>query len=237
MLEVRDGDVADEIKVLIRLGRHPRLVRYVGLCQDAAAQKQYILVEFAPLGSLDSAMEDIEDDLTPSHQRASALPVPLLLPSTRSVSRVQCCARLRSQPPTDLSLRHRFLLGQRNATSLHASASLRRHGGAGGRRHRAPRPGIWHSGMCSSSPLTRTTSSSSRLRSRTLGCRSASTAEPTRPSQGARRPVRHMASKSRYSEKSDGKRQQPHRHTRGHCDAGESPHGAAWSVAWCGVPP
>ena len=69
VLEVRSGDVAAEVKTLVRLGRHPQLVRYIGVCQDQAESKTYILVEYAPLGSLAAAMEDIEDDITPAQQR------------------------------------------------------------------------------------------------------------------------------------------------------------------------
>eukprot|EP00035_Acanthoeca_spectabilis_P013578 m.252944 g.252944 ORF g.252944 m.252944 type:complete len:263 (+) comp15925_c0_seq3:153-941(+) len=69
VLEVRDGDIAAEVKTLIRLGRHPHLVRYIGVCHDVSEGKQYILVEYAPLGSLAVAMEQIEDGIKPGHQR------------------------------------------------------------------------------------------------------------------------------------------------------------------------
>ena len=66
VLEVREGDIAAEVKVLVRLARHPRLVRYIGVCPDG--DKRYIVVELAAHGSLADAMEDIEDDLTPAHE-------------------------------------------------------------------------------------------------------------------------------------------------------------------------
>ena len=65
VLEVRDGDFASEVEVLIRLGRHPNLIRYLGVCIEG--DKRQIITELAEHGSLADAMVDIEDDLQPGH--------------------------------------------------------------------------------------------------------------------------------------------------------------------------
>eukprot|EP00040_Diaphanoeca_grandis_P035713 m.225230 g.225230 ORF g.225230 m.225230 type:complete len:903 (+) comp33456_c0_seq1:492-3200(+) len=66
ILEVRSGDFAAEAKTMTRLAKHPRLVRYIGLCTDG--DKHQLITEYAQLGSLDAAMETIEDDISPAHQ-------------------------------------------------------------------------------------------------------------------------------------------------------------------------
>ena len=68
VLEVLNGDFAAEVKVLIQLSRHPHLVRYYGCL--VAGNVHQIITELAPLGSLQDAMEQIEDDIQPRHQLA-----------------------------------------------------------------------------------------------------------------------------------------------------------------------
>jgi serine/threonine protein kinase len=71
VLQVQSGDVAAEAKVLRRLGQHPRLVRFFGVCgADATDGTTWLVVEYAKLGSLDKVLEEHEDDMTPAHRLA-----------------------------------------------------------------------------------------------------------------------------------------------------------------------
>ena len=70
-LQVRDGDVAAEAAVLLKLGKHPRLVTFIGQCRSVAADARsdmILITEFAPMGSLDKAIEDVEDEITLQHK-------------------------------------------------------------------------------------------------------------------------------------------------------------------------
>ena len=59
ILKMRTGvQIGDELKALIKLGRHPNLVRFLGLC--AEGPQPLIITEFAPLGSLDNFLSDRE---------------------------------------------------------------------------------------------------------------------------------------------------------------------------------
>lgn len=60
------GDIVSEVKILLKLGRHPRLVRYYGMCLHA--EDQLLVTERAIHGSLDVAMEHVEDDMSLAHQ-------------------------------------------------------------------------------------------------------------------------------------------------------------------------
>ena len=66
VLKVRSGDVAAEIEILLKLGQHPRLVQFLGMCVDGV--NTLLVTEFAPMGDLHSKLEDIEDTITPAHQ-------------------------------------------------------------------------------------------------------------------------------------------------------------------------
>ena len=71
VLQVQSGDVAAEAKVLRRLGQHPRLVRFFGVCgADATDGTTWLVVEYAKLGSLDKVLEEHEDAMTPAHRLA-----------------------------------------------------------------------------------------------------------------------------------------------------------------------
>ena len=63
-MKVRSGDVAAEAKVLLQLGRQPRLVTFIGQCTESGdpAADLLLLTEFAPMGSLDKALERLEDE-------------------------------------------------------------------------------------------------------------------------------------------------------------------------------
>ena len=67
MLKVRAGDCAAEAATLARLGRHTRLVKYIGQCSPApgGGTSQLLVTEFAPHGGLDAALERLEDQGRP----------------------------------------------------------------------------------------------------------------------------------------------------------------------------
>ena len=69
VLQVHSGNVAAEVGVLLKLGQNqPRLVQFFGQCTDGT--DTLLVMEFAPMGSLDKALEDIEDTITPGHRVA-----------------------------------------------------------------------------------------------------------------------------------------------------------------------
>ncbi len=51
--------------MLLKLGRHPRLVRFYGQCVDG--DNELLLTELAPNGSLSDAFEAIEGKMTMAH--------------------------------------------------------------------------------------------------------------------------------------------------------------------------
>ena len=72
-LQVRNVDVAAEATVLLRLGKHPRLVTFIGQCRPVAEDPRsdmILITEFAPMGSLDAVIEDVEDEITLQHKVA-----------------------------------------------------------------------------------------------------------------------------------------------------------------------
>jgi serine/threonine protein kinase len=73
VLRVNSGDVAAEADTLLRLGRHPRLVRYLGQCKDG--HETLLTMEYAPMGALDQYIEDVEDTITVAHREAMLLQV------------------------------------------------------------------------------------------------------------------------------------------------------------------
>ena len=68
VLEIRSGDAIAEANILLRIAKHPHLVRYIGVCKEA--ELPLLVTEFAPMGSLADAMENIEAQITPAHQAA-----------------------------------------------------------------------------------------------------------------------------------------------------------------------
>ena len=65
-LRVPAASVGAEAKVLLGLGQHPRLVRFIGMFRDA--EDMVLITEYAPLGSLDKHIEEVEDDITADHK-------------------------------------------------------------------------------------------------------------------------------------------------------------------------
>ena len=73
VLSMRAGTVESEARVFLKLGRHPRIVRFFGQCVDG--DNQMLVMELAPRGSLDALMEDLADQgmeeaLTAAHKLA-----------------------------------------------------------------------------------------------------------------------------------------------------------------------
>jgi len=60
------GSCEVEAKTLVKLGRHPDLVRYFGLCTEGP--EQLLLTELAPYGSLDQFLEAHEGQVTLQHK-------------------------------------------------------------------------------------------------------------------------------------------------------------------------
>ena len=65
VLKMRKGDCSTEARTFLKLGRHPRLVRFHGQCIDG--EEQLLVTEFAERGSLSDAFAVLEDDLTLDH--------------------------------------------------------------------------------------------------------------------------------------------------------------------------
>jgi serine/threonine protein kinase len=65
-LKMRRGLNDAEARTFLKMGRHPRLVRFYGQCEDG---ETYVLVtEFARQGSLSDSMERLEATITLSHK-------------------------------------------------------------------------------------------------------------------------------------------------------------------------
>ena len=62
ILKMRSGSLDTEAKMFLRLGRHPRLVRFYGQCKDG--DDQLLVTEFAPRGSLSDAFNEMHDEET-----------------------------------------------------------------------------------------------------------------------------------------------------------------------------
>ena len=65
VMKIKKGDCSMEARIFLRLGRHPRLVRFHGQCIDG--EKQLLISEFAERGSLSDDFSFLEDTLTLDH--------------------------------------------------------------------------------------------------------------------------------------------------------------------------
>jgi serine/threonine protein kinase len=65
VLKMRRGDCAMEARMLLKIGRHPRVVRFLGQCVNG--EDQLLITEFAPLGSLTDAFEALGENFTLAH--------------------------------------------------------------------------------------------------------------------------------------------------------------------------
>jgi serine/threonine protein kinase len=72
VLRVRDGTVDAEAETLLKLGRHPNLVRFYGLCRDGT--DVLLVTELAPMGSLSDLLERLDEEegaaMPPQHKIA-----------------------------------------------------------------------------------------------------------------------------------------------------------------------
>ena len=64
IMRVRADSVAAEADVLLRLGRHPHLVRFFGICRDG--EEDLLVTELAPEGSLSDLMMRLDDQEEPA---------------------------------------------------------------------------------------------------------------------------------------------------------------------------
>ena len=64
VMKIRQGNIVDETKMLLRLGRHPRLVRFYGQCKQVREQDPFIVTEFAEFGSLSDVIGRMSDEGT-----------------------------------------------------------------------------------------------------------------------------------------------------------------------------
>eukprot|EP00961_Rhodomonas_salina_P158811 2137896-Rhodomonas_salina.1 len=65
VLKVRKGSCETEARTLLKLGRHPRLVRFLGQCTDG--DHELLVTELAEHGSLQDAFEPLGDQMTLQH--------------------------------------------------------------------------------------------------------------------------------------------------------------------------
>ena len=71
ILKLRAGAPIDaEVKTFIKLGRHPSLVQFLGLCIEGPSQ--LIVTEFASFGSLDNFLAEREGQLGLAHKLVMA---------------------------------------------------------------------------------------------------------------------------------------------------------------------
>jgi serine/threonine protein kinase len=72
VLKMRSGTCDAEARTLIKLGRHPRVVRFHGICN--LAENEYMITEYAEFGSLVPGAFDLLEDrgweVTPGHALA-----------------------------------------------------------------------------------------------------------------------------------------------------------------------
>ncbi len=61
VLLLRGGDAASEIGIFERLGRHPNLVKLLAVAEKPPAREPCMVLEFAPMGSLDNVLQDLQD--------------------------------------------------------------------------------------------------------------------------------------------------------------------------------
>jgi hypothetical protein len=65
VMKLRAGSCATEAHTFLKLGRHPRLVRFMGRCIDGG--NDLLLTELAQHGSLSDAFEKLEGKMTMAH--------------------------------------------------------------------------------------------------------------------------------------------------------------------------
>ena len=73
VLRIREESIETEVQTFLKLGLHPRLVRFLGQCTEGG--DLLLLTEFAEMGSLSDAFEQLEGKLSPAHKRVIALQI------------------------------------------------------------------------------------------------------------------------------------------------------------------
>jgi serine/threonine protein kinase len=73
VLRIREESIETEVQTFLKLGRHPRLVRFLGQCTEGG--DLLLLTEFAEMGSLSDAFEQLEGKLSPAHKRVMTLQI------------------------------------------------------------------------------------------------------------------------------------------------------------------
>jgi hypothetical protein len=62
VMKLRGGSCATDARMFLKLGRHPRLVRFMGQCIEG--ESELLLTELAPHGSLSDSFEKLERKIT-----------------------------------------------------------------------------------------------------------------------------------------------------------------------------
>lgn len=99
VLQMRTGKCDTEARVFLKLGRHPRLVRFFGQCIDG--DSQMLVTEYAPRGSVADALEELEDVMTSAHRIAILQQICSGMEALTAAGLVHC----------DLALRNVLLFG------------------------------------------------------------------------------------------------------------------------------
>ena len=73
ILLIREESCETEVQTFLKLGRHPRLVRFLGQCKEGSTL--LLLTEFAVMGSLSDAFEQLEGKLSQAHKRVIMLQI------------------------------------------------------------------------------------------------------------------------------------------------------------------
>lgn len=78
VMAMRRGDCLTECSILVRLGRHPHLVRFLAMCPASTSSsseggggdgaRQLMVTELAPHGSLLGLFADREEEVTMGHK-------------------------------------------------------------------------------------------------------------------------------------------------------------------------
>ena len=104
--EVAASALGAEAEVLVGLGRHPNLVRFIGMYE--ASPNVVLITEYAPLGDLENHLkdDDVEDSITTQHRTV------IIAQVTRAVE--SCCPCFKTGEPGPCSRgaehSHKFVL-------------------------------------------------------------------------------------------------------------------------------
>lgn len=105
VMKVQSGDVAKEAKVLLKIGRHPHLVRFLGLSNDGA-EEQLMVMEFAALGDVGSLIVTLDAD-----EEGTVIPFPHKLCMMQQVSSAMAALVAERLFHRDLAIRNILVFG------------------------------------------------------------------------------------------------------------------------------